>query len=232
MCRWNLSIRDRCRITEWVPIKPKTDAAFLYGVIHRIICERDWREVCDVPYLTEDTNSPYLIAPNGYYLRDPETKKPMILDLADNIAKPFDAKIKEPAMEGTYTLSGLEVGADDEEWRHQNVQVKPSFQLIDHMQKYTPEWASESAISHAQVRKIGDEFLSQACIGKPSRSMELPYRPVAVLLRKTVNNGWALQLLLGTLYFVWLELLVLARLAPTSNLIDRATTVLLRHPRS
>ena len=77
-------------------------------------------------------------------------------------------------MEGTYTLSGLEVGADDEEWRHQNVQVKPSFQtLIDHMQKYTPEWASEECdIPAAQIRKIGDEFLSQACIGKPSRSME------------------------------------------------------------
>ena len=68
-------------------------------------------------------------------------------------------------MEGTYTLSGLEVGADDEEWRHQNVQVKPSFQtLSDHMQKYTPEWASEECdIPAAQMRKIGDEFLSQAC---------------------------------------------------------------------
>ncbi|MAI12146.1 MAG: molybdopterin oxidoreductase [Rhodospirillaceae bacterium TMED167] len=179
---------------EWVPIKPKTDAAFLYGVIHRIICERDWRGVCDVPYLTDDTNSPYLIAPNGYYLRDPDTKKPMILDLADNTAKPYDADIKDPAMEGTYTLSGLEVGADDEEWQHQNVEVKPSFQtLIEHMQKYTPEWASEECdIPAEQIRKIGDEFLSQACIGETIEidGETLPYRPVAVLLGKTVNNGW------------------------------------------
>ena len=35
---------------EWVPIKPKTDAAFLYGVIHRIICERLARGLrCPLP---------------------------------------------------------------------------------------------------------------------------------------------------------------------------------------
>ena len=28
---------------EWVPIRPKTDAAFLFAIIHRILCERDWR---------------------------------------------------------------------------------------------------------------------------------------------------------------------------------------------
>ena len=37
----------------------------------------------------------------------------MILDLADNKAKPFDADITDPAMEGSFKLSGLEIGADD-----------------------------------------------------------------------------------------------------------------------
>jgi phenylacetyl-CoA:acceptor oxidoreductase len=179
---------------EWLPIKPKTDAAFLYGVIHRILIERNWREVCDVPYLTNDTNSPYLIAPNGFYLRDPATQKPMILDLADNTAKPYDAEIAEPAMQGTHSLSGLEIGADGQEWIHENVEVRPSFQiLMDHMAEYTPDWAAaECDVSAERIREIGDEFLSHAGIGETIEidGETLPHRPVAVLLGKTVNNGW------------------------------------------
>ncbi len=179
---------------EWVPIKPKTDAAFLYGVIHRILIERNWREVCDVPYLTNDTNSPYLIAPNGFYLRDPATQKPMVLDLADNTAKPYDAEIAEPAMEGTHTLSGLEIGADGQERSHENVEVRPSFQvLMDHMAEYTPDWAAaECDVPAERIREIGDEFLSKASVGATIQidGETLPYRPVAVLLGKTVNNGW------------------------------------------
>ena len=102
---------------EWVPIKPKTDAAFLFGLIHRIIHERKWGEVCDVPFLTERTNSPYLVGPNGWFLRDPATEKPLIWDLADNTAKPFDAAIKQPAMKGTFTLGGVEVGPDHQKER-------------------------------------------------------------------------------------------------------------------
>ena len=66
---------------EWVPIRPKTDAAFLYGLLHRIVHERDWREVCDVEFLEDSTNAPYLVGPNGYYLRDPASRKPLLWDL-------------------------------------------------------------------------------------------------------------------------------------------------------
>ena len=101
---------------EWVPIRPKTDAAFLYGVIHRILHERDWRTVCDVRFLAEDTNSPYLVGPNGYFLRDPATSKPLIWDLADGRAKPFDQFTNQPgaqpALEGSFTVAGVEDGPD------------------------------------------------------------------------------------------------------------------------
>ena len=152
---------------EWIPIKPKTDAAFLYGVLNRIVCEREWSEVCDIPFLTEDTNAPYLIAPNGYYLRDPESHKPMILDLEDNQAKPFDSDITQPAMEGNFKLSGLEIGADEQTWEHQSVEVKPAFQLLmEHLKSYTPEWAAkECDIPAEQIRNVADEFLTQASIG-------------------------------------------------------------------
>ena len=48
---------------EWVPIRPKTDAAFLYALLHRIVHERDWRGVCDVAFLEDSTNAPYLVGP-------------------------------------------------------------------------------------------------------------------------------------------------------------------------
>ncbi|MEE2745546.1 MAG: molybdopterin-dependent oxidoreductase [Pseudomonadota bacterium] len=179
---------------EWVPIKPKTDAAFLYGLLNRIICEHDWESVCDVPYLKQDTNSPYLLGPNGYYLRDVATGKPLIFDLSDNIAKPFDENIKEPAMVGSFKLSGKEIGADDDQWIHENISVQTVFQtLIDHISEYTPDWASnECDVPAERIRTIADEYLSQARIGETItiEGTELPYRPVGVLLGKTVNNGW------------------------------------------
>ncbi|MDP6564862.1 MAG: molybdopterin-dependent oxidoreductase, partial [Alphaproteobacteria bacterium] len=178
---------------EWVPIKPKTDAAFLFGLIHRILHERDWREVCDVRFLGEDTTSPYLVAPNGYYLRDPESDKPLIWDLAEGLAKPFDAPIGEPALVGSYTASGLERGADDEQWRHREVEVKTAFQmLIDHIAAYTPEWAEgECDVPAETIRRIADEFLAHARVGETIdiEGESMPLRPVAVMLGKTVNNG-------------------------------------------
>ena len=60
---------------EWVPIKPKSDPAFIFGLIHRILHEREWMNICDIPFLRDETNSPYLVGPNGYYLRDRDSGK-------------------------------------------------------------------------------------------------------------------------------------------------------------
>ncbi|MEE8248483.1 MAG: molybdopterin-dependent oxidoreductase, partial [Alphaproteobacteria bacterium] len=179
---------------EWLPIKPKTDSAFLYALIHRIIHERGWAEVCDLPFLERDTNAPYLVAPNGYYLREQASGKPLIWDLEAGAARPFDAEIGAPALEGSFTCSGVEVGADDERWEHQAIEVKPAFQLLlDHMASYTPEWAAaECDIPAERIRQVADEYLAHACVGETIEieGKTLPYRPVAVMLGKTVNNGW------------------------------------------
>jgi phenylacetyl-CoA:acceptor oxidoreductase len=179
---------------EWLPIKPKTDAAFLYGLVHRIVIERDWRQVCDVPFLKNDTNAPYLVGPHGYFLRDAQSRKPLIWDLADGAAKPFDAAIGDAAMEGGYSAAGIELGPDDEEWHHAAVEAKPAFQLLrDHMRPYSPDWAAaECEIPAAKIRQVADEFLASACVGETIEieGRRLPFRPVAVLLGKTVNNGW------------------------------------------
>ncbi|MHA1536119.1 MAG: molybdopterin-dependent oxidoreductase [Alphaproteobacteria bacterium] len=179
---------------EWVPIKPKTDAAFLYALIHRMIVERDYLETCDVPHLKQTTNSPYLVGPNGWFMRDAKSGKPLIWDLADNKAKPFDATIKDPALTGTYTLPGVEHGPDNKEFVHEKAEAKPSFQLlIEHMQRHDADWAEgECGVPAATIRRIADEFVEQACIGATTEieGQTLPLRPVAVMLGKGVNNGW------------------------------------------
>ena len=179
---------------QWVPIKPKTDAAFLYALIHRILIEREWRAVCDVPFLTNMTNAPYLVGPHGYYLRDPQTLKPLVWDTADHRAKPYSDNVAAPAMEGGVIASGVEIGADEERWEHERVEVKPAFQLLlDHLRPYSPEWAEhECEISAPTMRQIADEYIAHAGVGQTIdiEGQTLPLRPVAVMLGKTVTNGW------------------------------------------
>ena len=180
---------------EWVPIKPKTDAAFLYGLINRILHERNWREVCDVPYLKHTSSSPYLIGPNGWFMRDAETGKPLVWDLSDQRAKPHDdPSLADPALEGEFLVSGVEHGADNARITHEQVACRPSFmQLLDHMRQYTPDWAaSVCEVPAESIRRVADEYLAHACVGQTIEieGVTLPLRPVAVMLGKGVNNGW------------------------------------------
>lgn len=179
---------------EWVPIKPKTDAAFLYALIHRLIVERQFQETCDLPHLKAMTNSPYLVGPNGWFVRDPASGKPLIWDLTDNRAKPFDAGIDDAALSGTFEVEGFELGADDETIRHQRCTARPALQcLIDHMQRYDPDWAeTECEVPAETIRRVADEFVGEARIGETIAidGHQLPHRPVAIMLGKGVNNGW------------------------------------------
>jgi phenylacetyl-CoA:acceptor oxidoreductase len=187
----HLSVTGACS-AEWVPIRPKTDPAFMFGLVHVLLHEQ--RERLDIPFLKHKTNSPYLIAPHGYYLRDPETRKPLIWDLKSRSAVPFDTLNTDPALEGEFELNGTEIGADDELWNHSSVKTMPAFQrLVDHMEPYSPLWAARICDVHQKViRRLALEFLQHARIGDTVtvEGRELPYRPVAVVLGKTVNNGW------------------------------------------
>ena len=187
----HLSITGACS-AEWVPIRPKTDAAFMFALIHELLYK--YRDRLDIPFLKVRSNSPYLVAPNGFFLRDPETKKPLIYDLNTNQAVTFDKSGADPALEGSYTLSGLELGADDDQWQHEDVEVKPSFQvLLEHMANYTPEWASTICDVPAETMdRVAKEYIDHACVGETIEidGRTLPLRPVAVVLGKTVNNGW------------------------------------------
>ncbi len=179
---------------EWLPIRPKTDAAFLFALIHRMLCERDWRETCDIEALKERTTSPYLVGPNGYYLRDRESRKPLIWDASAGGARTWDAEIGDAALDGRYRISGIEIGPDDQVWDHEVADVRPAFSLlIDHVSGFTPEWAeSECDVQADRIRQVADEYVAHACIGETIEieGVEMPFRPVAVMLGKGVNNGW------------------------------------------
>ena len=180
--------------TEWVPIRPKTDAAVLLALLHVILHERDWRAVCDVPFLERMTSSPYLVGPGGYYLRDPETKKPLVWDLERERAVPFDdPTCRRPALTGEHIAAGIEVGADERR-RSVSDRVRPAFEhLLDHVRGYTPEWAAAIAdVEAGTIRRLAAAYLDHAKVGATIEidGVTYPHRPVAVLLGKTVTNGW------------------------------------------
>ncbi|MFQ5408670.1 MAG: molybdopterin-dependent oxidoreductase [Anaerolineales bacterium] len=188
----HMSVTGGCS-AEWVPIRPKTDPAFLHALLHVLLYETP-RDRLDIAFLKERTSSPYLIGPHGYYLRDPETRKPLLWDLKTARAVSFDAPDCDPALEGEFTVDGVEVGADNELWDHAGVRCLPAFaKLVAHEAGYTPEWASQICdVPATTMRRIANEFLDHAHIGETIEieDRELPFRPVAITLGKTVSNGW------------------------------------------
>jgi len=188
----HLSITGACS-AEWVPIKPKTDPAFLYALIH-VMLHENTRERLDVPFLRDHTSSPYLVGPNGFYLRDTQTRKPLVWDPKRVEAAAFDTPGVEPALEGRYAVAAIEIGADDEILAQGRLEGETAFaRLLAHMKPYTPEWASDICdVPAATMRRIASEYLAHAHIGETIviDGKTLPFRPVAVALGKTVNNGW------------------------------------------
>ncbi|MDP2728023.1 MAG: molybdopterin-dependent oxidoreductase, partial [Dehalococcoidia bacterium] len=161
---------------EWLPIRPTTDTAFLLAMIQVIINERG---VYDTKFLKERTNSPYLIAPDGYFCRDKVTNKVQVWDPIDGKAKAHDdADIKDFALEGVYAIEGA--------------QCRPAFQVLkEHVRQYTPEWAARiTDISAATMRRIAHEYVDNARIGSTIEieGVTLPYRPVCIKIGRGVTG--------------------------------------------
>jgi phenylacetyl-CoA:acceptor oxidoreductase len=161
---------------EWLPIKPGTDTAFLLAMINIII-----HELCiyDEPFLKHKTNSPYLVKPDGYFMRDKATGKVMVWDLTDQVAKIYDDSTnKDLALEGTYEVEAI--------------QCKPAFQVLkDHVKQYTPEWASSvTDIAANTIRRITREFVDNARIGSTIdiEGIRLPYRPAATKIGRGISG--------------------------------------------
>ncbi len=189
----HLSITGACS-AEWVPIKPKTDGALMFALIHSLLFEHP-RQRLDQAFLRDRTASPYLVGPNGYFLRDPETRKPLLWDERSGGAVAFDSADAVPVLDGGFTVAeAIEVGADDELWQHRDVRGETTFtRMAETMRPYSPEWAEGVCeVPAATIRRLAAEYLDAACVGETTEidGIVLPFRPVAVTLGKTVNNGW------------------------------------------
>jgi phenylacetyl-CoA:acceptor oxidoreductase len=172
----HLSVTGACS-AEWVPIRPKTDAAFLYALIHVLLHEEP-RERLDREFLVKHTSSPYVVGAHGFYLRDPATKQPIVAS----------------AIEGKLFAPAVETGADGEVLAEGSLAGETAFtKLVAHMKPYSPEWASAICdVPAAVIRRIAREYLDSSQVGSfiDVEGQKLPYRPVAISLGKTVTNGW------------------------------------------
>ena len=188
----HLSITGACS-AEWVPIKPKTDAAFLFALLHVLVRESP-RARLDLPFLVQRTASPYLVGPHGYYLRDRATRKPLVWDRSRGAAVAHDAAEADAALEGRYRVDAIEVGPDEAILAEGELAGATAFTLmVEHLAACSPDWAERVCeVPAARIRRIAGEYLAHARVGDTTTvdGVTLPLRPVAVTLGKTVNNGW------------------------------------------
>lgn len=156
---------------EWIPILPGTDRAFVMGMMHVMVHEM--KNGYDAEFLKVRTNAPYLVGPDGRFVRDTKTNKPLVWDEPAKKARVFDDMYADPknyALEGTYTVNG--------------VQCRPGFQILkDNLKDMTPERASKlSTVPSETIRRIAHEYVEAARIGSTIKinGTEYPYRPAGI----------------------------------------------------
>ncbi|MBC8445352.1 MAG: molybdopterin-dependent oxidoreductase, partial [Rhodospirillaceae bacterium] len=189
----HLSVTGACS-EEWIPVKPKTDAAFLFAMLHVLLHEHP-RESLDLPFIKHRTTSPYLVGNFGSYMRDPATRKPLVWDGNTNAAVPFDTPGIDPVLEGAFLVKkAVEEDADGKVWEHFDQRCFSAFEkLVAHFKEHTPLWASEiCGVPAKTIRRIAIEYLEHARVGETIEieGRTLPFRPVAIMMGKTVTNGW------------------------------------------
>ncbi len=177
------------KATEWVPIRLGTDAALALAMVNVLLNEAG---IYDAPFIKQFTNGPYLVKPDGHYLRG-QSGKPQIWDPVDQKAKDYDnAGVRDLAILGKFNVDGVE--------------CQPGFQLLkDHVKKYTPEMAAAiTTVPPATIRRIATEFGQAARVGSTITidGKELPLRPAAAVFfrgtqghKNSLYNCFAVDLL-------------------------------------
>ncbi len=153
---------------EWIPIRPGTDAALGLSMMHVLLNELG---IYDAAFLKSKSNASYLIGPDGRYVRDPASQKPLVFDPVDGIAKAHDdPSLKDQALEGSYLVQG--------------VRARPTFEAMkEHVAHYPPEKAEGiTTIKADTIRRIAREFGEAAKIGATITisGQDLPLRPACV----------------------------------------------------
>lgn len=154
---------------EWIPILPATDCAVHLAMANLIVNEIG---IYDVDYIRNKTNGPYLLGPDWCYVRDKDTKKPLLFDEADGKVKPYDdPSLTHPSIEGTYKIDGVE--------------CRPAFDIMkEHLRQYKPDWAYQiSTVPATTIERLARELVEEARIGSfiEIDGVKVPYRPACVV---------------------------------------------------
>jgi phenylacetyl-CoA:acceptor oxidoreductase len=121
----HLSVTGACS-AEWVPIKPKTDAAFLFALIHVLLHEQPRIASTWISSIAI-RRRPISSAPHGFYLRDPGTAKPLLA----------------ASLEATSSTPTRSSSAPTASARRRRLEGETAFaKLVAHMRPYSPEWAA------------------------------------------------------------------------------------------
>jgi len=157
-------------LTDWAPIKPGTDAAFLLGLMHEIFTKKYY----DEKHLLTKTNADMLI--------NPETGLPVVTQIIKKMKKGKEIDVEDyyvatssgAGFKSEYHENTKLLGAYDVDVDGVMVRCKTALQLmVDSCAKYTPEWAAkETTLDVAQIKKIAKK-LNEA---KPACFLERGYR--------------------------------------------------------
>lgn len=180
--------------TQWIPIKPGTDAALFLGMISKILDEK-WY---DESFMQKNTSFPFLVdVETGKLLRDhqidpsakePETGEENPFFVWDTNAQSIASYLAEginPALEGTYEIDGKTYA--------------PVFHLLKENQKqYTTQWASkESDVPEDVIIGLAEDYATNTpstfCIGWGGNdkfsNADVSGHCVAILASMTGNVG-------------------------------------------
>jgi anaerobic selenocysteine-containing dehydrogenase len=178
------------KATEWIPIMPGTDSILCLAMLDVIVNNLG---IYDAAYLKTKSNAPYLTGPDGRYVRDKETGKPMVWDVGASKAKTFDdPTIGDFDLDGTHEVDG--------------VTSRPAWQVMkENFRQYPPEKAAEvSGVPADTIRRIAKEFAEAAMVGSTINvgGKQFPFRPVgtqhiraAVTHHNAIQNAFAIELL-------------------------------------
>ncbi|MCE4598602.1 MAG: molybdopterin-dependent oxidoreductase [Desulfurococcales archaeon] len=179
---------------KWIPIKPAKDIIFLLAMA-KILIENGF---IDEEFLVNYTNAPYLVGPDGKFLRD-ENGNPMVWDKNTNSPSPFVEGVR-PALWGTYEINGAT--------------YKTAFQVFyESIKDLDPAFVEqETGVPWDVIEEVAIEFGREARIGSTIRLEDgntYRYRPVAIYtFRGLVTHeygaqGWraglVVQMIVGSL---------------------------------
>jgi molybdopterin-containing oxidoreductase family molybdopterin binding subunit len=168
---------------RWVPIRPGTDGALACAMLNLLLNEY---RIFDAAYLEHHTDAPYLVGPDGYYVR--ENGKPQVWSEKHGKPVAFDDADAAPfALDGRHDVAGTRCATVLE-------------LLKESVARWTPEEAARiTSVPADGIRRLAREFGEAAGVGRKIviDGHELPLRPAAALYFKGAHghdNAWPTSL--------------------------------------